>query len=336
MKRDGAGRRRVLIMGNSSARGRLGGCRTWLCGALIAGMALTAATAGAVVATRPGAPKVTSVKAGVRMVTVAFVKPAHDGGSRVLSYRASCVSTNHGHAGSHSGTHSPIVVPELTAAKTYRCTVTAINHVGAGPASATSVAVVAQPLPPAAPPRPSVVAGTRSVTVKFTKPVHDGGAPVVTYRVVCTSKNGGNTRSTQSTKSPVEVGGLAAAATYRCTVAAGNNVGIGRASVASAPVVVRPTAPGTPAVKVVRPEWHGLAVAFVKPLKDGGSPITSYRAACKSTSGGVSGSRVSFSSPIHVNGLTPGVKYTCTVAASNNVTRGPPSKPSKPAVPLPH
>jgi hypothetical protein len=263
------------------------------------------------------------------------VKPAHDGGSRILSYRASCVSTNHGHTGSHSGTRSPIVVPKLTAAKTYRCTVTAVNRVGSGPASTPSVAVVARPVPPSPPPAPKVTAGTRSVTVTFTKPVHDGGAPVVTYRVVCTSKDGGGARTTQSTKSPVQVGGLAAAATYRCTVAAGNNVGVGHPSAPSAPVVVRPTAPGTPAVKSVRPEWHGLAVAFVKPLKDGGAPITSYRAACKSTEGGVSSSRVSLSSPIHVNGLTPGVKYTCTVAASNNIKRGPPSQPSKPAIPLP-
>jgi hypothetical protein len=270
------------------------------------------------------------------MATVAFTKPAHDGGSRILSYRASCVSTNHGHSGANSGTRSPIVVSELTAAKTYRCTVTALNKIGSGPASARSVAVIARPVPPSAPPAPKVSPGTRTAMVTFTKPVHDGGAPVSTYRVVCTSKNGGSTRATQSTKSPVQVGGLTAAATYRCTVAAGNNIGIGRASAASAPIVVRPTAPGTPAVKAVRPEWHGLAVAFAKPLGDGGSPITSYRAACKSTSGGVSGARVSFSSPIHVNGLTPGVKYTCTVAASNNIRRGAPSKPSKAAIPLPH
>jgi hypothetical protein len=37
-----------------------------------------------------------------------------------------------------------------------------------------------------------------------------------------------------------------------------------------------------------------------------------------------------------VNGLTPGVKYTCTVAASNNIRRGSASKPSKPAIPLPN
>jgi hypothetical protein len=267
---------------------------------------------------------------------VSFTKPSHDGGSLILGYRANCVSTNHGTPGSHGGTNSPIVVQGLTAAKTYRCTVTANNKVGTGPASARSLAVVARPVPPGIPPAPKVNAGTRSATVTFTKPTHDGGAPVSTYRVVCTSKNGGSARTTQSTKSPVLVVGLAAAATYRCTVAAGNRIGIGPASAPSAPVVVRPTAPGTPAVKSVRPEWHGLAVAFTKPLHDGGSPITSYRAACKSSSGGVSSARVSFSSPIHVNGLTPAVKYTCTVAAANNIKRGPPSKPSKPAIPLPH
>ena len=323
-------------MGNSDIRPRARGWKRWACGVAVVAAASTGAAAGAVGATRPGAPHVTSVQAGIRMVTVAFAKPAHDGGSRILSYRASCVSTNHGHAGAHSGTRSPIVVSELTAAKTYRCTVTAANKIGSGPASVRSVAVVAGPVPPGAPPAPKVSPGTRSATVTFTKPVHDGGAPVSTYRVVCTSKDGGSTRTTQSTKSPVQVGGLTAAATYRCTVAAGNNVGIGHASVPSAAVVVRPTAPGTPAVKSVKPEWHGLAVAFTRPLKDGGAPITSYRAACKSASGGLSGARVSFSSPIHVNGLTPGVKYTCTVAASNNVRRGPASKPSKPAIPLPH
>ena len=304
--------------------------------AIVAAASSASATAGAAGPTRPGAPKVTAVSAGVRLVTVKFVKPAHDGGSRILSYRAKCVSTNLGHTGARSGTSSPIVVTGLSAAKTYRCTVTASNKVGSGPASAVSPLVTARPVAPEAPKAPTVKAGTRSVTVTFTKPAHDGGAPVSTYRVVCSSKNGGSVRSTQGKKSPIKVGGLAAAATYRCTVAAGNTIGVGKASAPSAPVVVRPTAPGVPKVKAVRSEWHGLAVAFTKPLNDGGAPITSYRAACKSTNGGVSSSRVSFSSPIHVNGLTPGATYKCTVAASNNIKRGPPSAPSKPAIPQPH
>ncbi len=323
-------------MGDSKSRPGPGRRPAWLVGVVIVAAISSAVAAGAATATRPGAPKVTSVKAGIRTVTVSFTKPANDGGSRILGYRASCVSTNHGVTGSRGGTNSPIAVQGLTAAKTYRCTVTANNKVGSGSASGHSLAVVARPVPPAAPSAPTVKADTRSATVTFTKPTHDGGAPVSTYRVVCKSKDGGSARTTQSTKSPVLVVGLAAAATYRCTVAAGNRIGIGPESAASAPVVVRPTAPGTPAVKSVRPEWHGLAVAFTKPLHDGGASITNYRAACKSSSGGVSSSRVAATSPIHVNGLTPGVKYTCTVAASNNIKRGPASKPSKPAVPLPH
>ena len=99
---------------------------------------------------------------------------------------------------------------------------------------------------------------------------------------------------------------------------------------------MRPTAPGTPSVKSVRSEWHGVAVAYNKPLNDGGAPITNYRAVCKSKDGGVTSSRVAATSPIHVNGLTPGARYTCTVAASNNIKRGPPSKPSKTVIPQPH
>ena len=221
----------------------------------------------------------------------------------------------------------------LTAAKTYRCTVTATNKIGTGPASARSVAVVVRPVPPGVPPAPKVKAGTRSATVTFTKPTHDGGRRL-DVSVVCTSKNGGSSRTTQSTKSPVVVVGLAAAATYRCTVAAGNRIGIGPRPCRRRPVVVRPTAPSVPSVKSVRPEWHGLAVAFDKPLHDGGAPITNYRArASRPRAGSVAARRVQLTDPRER--AHSGVKYTCTVAASNNIKRGPASKPSKTAIPLP-
>jgi titin len=178
--------------------------------------------------------------------------------------------------------------------------------------------------------------GLRAVTVAFTKPGGDGGAPITNYRVMCISTGGGSRRSQSATQSPTRVGSMAPAQTYRCTVAAANRVGVGRASARSAPVVVRPTAPGAPTVTSVQNAGlHGVTIRFTKPGSDGGSPITSYRVACISRDGGVPHSRVASASPITVPRLTFGKRYTCTVAASNNVVRGAPSRPSKPIVPRP-
>ena len=82
--------------------------------------------------------------------------------------------------------------------------------------------------------------------------------------------------------------------------------------------------PGTPTIGTAAPANGSAIVTFAAPTTDAES-ITAFRATCKSSDGGVSGSSSGPSSPIVVSGLTNGLRYTCTVAARNATGVGPES-----------
>ena len=268
-------------------------------------------------------------------MTVSFAKAADDGGARIATYHARCTSKDGGIAAAHDRASSPIRVPGLTSNRTYTCTVAARNNVGLGPASRPSRMVVVRPTVPAAPTNTSVKAGVHGVVVAFSRPSDDGGAPIAIYQARCNTR-GGATSTHDGTTSPISVSGLAANATYICTVAASNNVGFGSASRPSRPVVAGPTAPGAPKIRSVRAGTRSVTIAFTAPTKDGGAPIQSYRAVCTSKNGGVPRAQNAPNSPDHVSLMTGGATYTCTVAASNYAGAGPASAPSKPFVPRSH
>jgi large repetitive protein len=192
--------------------------------------------------TVPGAPTITSAVAGVQSVTVTYTAPASDGGATISSYKVTCMSSDGGVTRSNDERKSPTRVTHLTAPKTYTCTVTARNRKGKGPASAPSAAVVTQlpvvPNSPGAPTVTSAVTGTHRVTVTYTAPASDGGAPITEYRTTCISSNGGVTHSVHEHSSPTKVGSLTAGRTYSCTVAARNKRGFGPESAPSGAVVV--------------------------------------------------------------------------------------------------
>lgn len=327
------------MAGRSSERSLGRGWNVWLCAVAIVGLSTVGTSAGASTPTVPDAPTITSVRAiGLNSITIVFTKPVHDGGERILRYRAVCASTTGGVIGTHIATHSPIRVPGLTANKTYSCTVTAGNHAGSGPASPRSSPVLARPTLPGVPRIISVRAvGSRSLTVTFTQPAEDGGARVINYRSTCTSTNRAIVRTRESEHSPITVTGLTAAVSYRCTVTANNRVGFGDASAPSSTVVARPIAPGAPTITSVRAGGLGsITIAFIGPANDGGAPIRHYLVECTSTNGGVSRSRNTSRSPVRIAGLTSRKIYTCTVAANNGVRLGPASRPSKPVVARSH
>jgi len=315
--------------------------RNWLvpaCGIALLASATIGTAAFAVAPSGPGAPAITSVRPGLFAITVAFKRPESDGGSSIIGYRVRCTSSNGGAAGSQTVKTFSSTVRGLGANKTYRCTVTAYNSVTTGPASAPSAAVVAYPRVPGPPVVTSAQAvGLRSITVAFNGPADTGRATIKNYRATCASSNGGSPRTRLFPHSPIAVGGLTADKTYTCTVAAANNVGLGHPSAPSVPVVAFPTVPGAPTITAVNPIGLGsLAISVKNPANTGGAPIISYRAACTSSNGGISRSRVASGLPVKVSGLTAGKTYTCTVSAGNGVRRGPPSKPSKPVIPRAH
>ena len=94
--------------------------------------------------------------------------------------------------------------------------------------------------PPSAPTVVSTTAGNGSITVNFTAPLSNGGAPITGYTATCTSSNGGvsnfNTGGPSATS--IQVTGLTNGKNYTCTVTATNSAGLtGSASAPSNTVI---------------------------------------------------------------------------------------------------
>src|SRR4051794_9481772 len=256
--------------------------------------------AGAGPATVPSAPRITSVTAGVESVTVAFARPASNGGARILQYKATCVSSDGGVGHFDNEPGPPVRVVHLSGAKTYTCTVAARNQAGLGPASAPSQPVVTVAAPPVAVPGPPVITsatavggtGKNKINLVFDPPVDNGNAKILDYRSTCTSNNGGATRIHNGLRSPILADHLSANRRYTCTIVARNRAGFGAPSAKSRALVVFPhpkfTFPSGPVMNGVLAGSHRVQVFFGHPKTDGGQPILRYRAVCKSSDGGVS------------------------------------------------
>lgn len=187
--------------------------------------------------------------------------------------------------------------------------------------------------PETVPSPPSQVAGTPGsgqISVSFTAPTDDGGAPITSYTATCVSSSGGVTGAKSGSGSPLVVGSLTAGATYKCSVVATNSVGSSTASGPSAAVLVPPTVPGPPTGVVATVGSGVLTVTFTAPASNGGAAISSYTATCTSTTGGATGTKTGASSPLVVGGLTGNATYVCTVVATNSAGNSAPSALSAP------
>jgi len=279
----------------------------------------------------PGAPTITSAAPGDHDVTIVFTGPTSNGGSSIVSFEATCTSSDGGATRSASYFRSPIRVG-LTSGHTYTCTVMAENGAGFGPPSAPSAPFVVLPIVPGAPTITSATAGLDNVSVAFLPPASNGAVNIFDYKAECFSSMGGVTRWQDSPVSPILVSGLTGANTYMCVVMAKNDVGFGPPSVASGPVVTLapPAAPGAPTIASVTAGPQSASVTFTPPASDGGATITDYQATCFSNDGGVTRSDDQPASPIVVGDLTAGDTYTCVVLAENSAGFGPPSAASPP------
>ena len=191
----------------------------------------------------PSAPGGVSGARRDSAVDLTWTAPTSNGGSAISGYRI--VPYINGVAQTATVTDYPVTsatISGLVNGTAYTFTVSAINGVGTGPNSAPSAAVTpggAQV--PGAPTGVTGNAGDTRITVGWTAPASDGGAPITGYRI--TPYIGANAQT------PINVGhtpttyvvtGLGNGTAYTFTVAAINSIGLGPASSPSQPVTPVP------------------------------------------------------------------------------------------------
>ena len=151
------------------------------------------------------------------------------------------------------------------------------------------------------------------VVMSFSSPTDDGGAAIDSYRGTCTSSNGGLTRLSTNTTSPVTVTDLTLGKEYTCTAAAHNNTGWGAETTSTTPLSIS-APPDSPSVTTVTGGISSLTVAFTLGAADGGIPVTSVEYSLDS------GAWVAFSgatSPQVIPSLTTSTTYSVRIRSKN-------------------
>ncbi len=277
----------------------------------------------------PDAPTAVTAVAGNAQAVVSWTAPADDGGASITGYRVT--SEPGGLECTTTGTPAPTTctVTGLTNGTAYTFTVVAINDVGDSLESSPSAAVTPSTVP-GAPSTPAGVAGNRRVTLSWSAPSSNGGAPitdyVVQFRQVGTASWTTVTDGVRTTTGAV-VTGLDNGKRYEFRVAAVNARGTGATSAASAPVrpIGRPAAPGKP---VGTAGDRSVRLTWTAPASNGGSAITDYvvqfrvvgAPAWRTFDDGVR-TRTNAT----VTGLRNGTRYEFRVSAVNAVGGGAPS-----------
>jgi hypothetical protein len=207
-----------------------------------------------------------------------------------------------------------------------------------------SVACSSSTTAPAAPIITSIVAGNAQAQVLFTKGA-SGGEPS-SYAARCYGGTGGNySNAVLGATSPIIVTGLINDSTYTCELTATNSAGTSPATLASTrkfqPNATQALyAPGAPTIGTVTPSANAATIAYTAPSTGASVPaITRYDVSCTPTQ--ISGGTNTTANPIPL-GLTDGVTYVCSLAATNSIGTGPasaavtirpPTGPSVPAAP---
>lgn len=275
----------------------------------------------------PDAPAAPTVTPDDRAVTLGWSAPADTGGTAVTGYRVEISTDGSSWTTAIADTGSTLTGARVSGlangvAVTFR--VSALNAVGAGVPSAT---VTATPRTvPTAPRSATAVPGDGTVTLSWSAPADDGGAPVTGYRVTL-SADGGTTWTTaaETASTSTQLTGLANGAPVLVRVAAVNAAGTGPAG---ATVVSTPrTVPGAPVVTKAESGNRNLTLHFMPPTSDGGASVLTYQ---YSLDGGTTWAvrrTGSTGSPLVVGGLENGVLVTVLVRAVNEAGAGAASAP---------
>jgi hypothetical protein len=281
--------------------------------------------------TTPCAPTIQSIAPGLGQVTLAFSTPPCTGGMPITNYEYSTDNGSSYTALSPASTTSPFIVSGLDNGTLYQFRVRAVNIGGAGAASA---AFAAMPSTIPDPPTISVITSTDgTLTVAFSAPASNGGAPVTSYQY---SLNSGAWASFAGSTSPQTISGLTVAASYSVRIRAQNLVGPSAASAAvtktadgppSPPTLVSAAAASSSAISVT---WSftdpgDLAGFVVK--NSGGTTVATVAAAARSASIGSLAQNTSYTFYVQAQDAA-GNLSAASSSSSATTSNAPPPAPS--------
>ncbi len=178
----------------------------------------------------------------------------------------------------------------------------ATNAIGNSVYSGFGAIVVVATTAPGAPTVTATAPLGAAARVNFS-PGSNGGSPVTNFATQCVSTDGGITRTTNGTGSPITVTALTSGKNYHCRVRATNAIGTGPYSAYGPTVLVTTTAPDAPTITGTTGEPSQATTTFTAGW-NGGSPVTSFSTQCVSTDGGTTRSANGAGSPITVTALT--------------------------------
>jgi fibronectin type 3 domain-containing protein len=238
----------------------------------------------AAASTAPNAPTV-AASAGNANVALSWTVPAN-GGSAITGYKMYRGTTSGGETLLTSVGASTTSYADNSASNgtTYYYQVTATNSIGEG-ARSTETSATPMTTPGAA--TLTASAGTNSVALSWTVP-SNGGSTITGYSIYRGTTSGGETLFTTVAASTTSYtdGSATSGTTYYYQVTATNGAGEGarsaeRAATPSAPATV----PASPILNASAGNAN-VALTWVPPSNDGGSPITGYKLYRGTASGG--------------------------------------------------
>lgn len=156
--------------------------------------------------------------------------------------------------------------------------VRAVGSAGAGPLSAEAFATTASP--PGPPTGLAAAPGARKITLAWSLPAENGGAPLTAIEIHRGASSGAVTlhATTSGGATSWTDEGLGEGETFRYVVKAVNLAGASEASnEASARTFTRPGAPRNLTWDPAGADPLGIALAWEAPADDGGTPVTRYR-----------------------------------------------------------
>ncbi|MFT5202995.1 MAG: hypothetical protein ACI9C1_002392 [Candidatus Aldehydirespiratoraceae bacterium] len=262
----------------------------------------------------PGTPETPATTPGNGEVTVSWSAP-DDGGAPVSTY---AVTGSPG--GSCITAATSCLISGLANAVPHTFRVSATNAVGISPLSPASDPVLPV-APPGAPGTPTVVPGDGSLSVTWTVPATNGGAPILTY--TATGSPAGMCTAT-APATTCDMTGLDGATAHTVTVVAANVSGDGPASPAS--VATFPSAiPGAPTGVLVDRDGTSATVSWTTPGASGDAASLTHTVT--GSPGGMC-TAVAPATSCVVSGLDNWQAYSFTVTATNSQGTSPPSEPS--------